>query len=247
MGAIKISTLLLFARIFPGQKFQRMLWAVGLFISTYSSIMVIAMIFQCRPLNRVWDPTVKAECIEINKVWIVMGSLNVVTDFLLLCLPLPQIWKLQMRRETKLQLISIFSIGSFVTVVSTYRITQLRGLSLYSSDPTWNDVEANIWTIVEVSAAMLGACAITYRPLFNWFFRDLIFKTKSSSTRPEERKPNLGIAKMSVGHTRTGFGSNNRDDTKIKALNVPRPSVPLSIYNSRKPGRGDGYRQINRQ
>lgn len=134
-----------------------------------------------------------------------------------------------------------------VTVVSTYRITQLRGLSLYSSDPTWNDVEANIWTIVEVSAAMLGACAITYRPLFNWFFRDLIFKTKSSSTRPEERKPNLGIAKMSVGHTRTGFGSNNRDDTKIKALNVPRPSVPLSIYNSRKPGRGDGYRQINRQ
>lgn len=112
MGAIKISTLLLFARIFPGQKFQRMLWAVGLFISTYSSIMVIAMIFQCRPLNRVWDPTVKAECIEINKVWIVMGSLNVVTDFLLLCLPLPQIWKLQMRRETKLQLISIFSIGS---------------------------------------------------------------------------------------------------------------------------------------
>ena len=112
MGAIKISTLLLFARIFPGQKFQRMLWAVGLFISTYSSIMVIAMIFQCRPLNRVWDPTVKAECIEINKVWIVMGSLNVVTDFLLLYLPLPQIWKLQMRRETKLQLISIFSIGS---------------------------------------------------------------------------------------------------------------------------------------
>lgn len=89
-----------------------MLWAVGLFISTYSTIMVITMIFQCRPIERVWNPIVKAECIDTSKVWIVMASMNVLTDFLLLCLPLPQLWKLQMRRGTKLQLIGIFSIGS---------------------------------------------------------------------------------------------------------------------------------------
>ena len=41
-----------------------------------------------------------------------MGSLNVITDFLILCLPLPRLWKLQMSRETKLQLIGILSIGS---------------------------------------------------------------------------------------------------------------------------------------
>ena len=109
---MKISTLLLFARIFPGQKFKRMLWAVGIFISTYSAIMILAMIFQCRPINRVWDPTIKADCIDISKVWTVMASMNVLTDFLILCLPLPQLWKLQMRRETKIQLIGIFSIGS---------------------------------------------------------------------------------------------------------------------------------------
>ena len=89
-----------------------MLWAVGLFISTYSAIMVITMIFQCRPIERVWNPIVKAECIDTSKVWIVMASMNVLTDFLLLCLPLPQLWKLQMRRGTKFQLIGIFSIGS---------------------------------------------------------------------------------------------------------------------------------------
>lgn len=112
IGVVKISTLLLFARIFPGQKFKRMLWAVGLFTSTYSAVMVVTMIFQCRPFRRVWDPTVKADCVDISKVWIVMASLNVLTDFLLLCLPLPQLWKLQMHRGTKVQLIGIFSIGS---------------------------------------------------------------------------------------------------------------------------------------
>lgn len=112
IGVVKISTLLLFARIFPSQKFRRMLLAVGVFISTYSAVMVIMLIFQCRPVNRAWDPTVKADCIDVSKVLTVIASMNVLTDFLLLCLPLPQLWKLQMRRETKLQLIGIFSIGS---------------------------------------------------------------------------------------------------------------------------------------
>lgn len=112
MGIVKISTLLLFARIFLGQKFKCILGAVGLFISAYSIISIIAMIFQCRPLNGAWDKTIKAECIDDSKVMIFMGSMNVLTDFLLLCLPLPQLWKLQMRRDTKVQLTGIFSIGS---------------------------------------------------------------------------------------------------------------------------------------
>ena len=74
--------------------------------------MVITVGFQCRPIQRIWVPDIEAECIDISKLWIVMASLNVITDFLLLCLPLPQLWKLQTRRGTKMQLIGIFSIGS---------------------------------------------------------------------------------------------------------------------------------------
>ncbi len=74
--------------------------------------MVITVVFQCRPIKRIWDSDIKAECIDISKLWMVMASFNVVTDFLIVCLPLPQLWKLQMRRGTKLQLMGIFSIGS---------------------------------------------------------------------------------------------------------------------------------------
>ena len=126
MGMVKISTLLLFDRIFPVQKFHRILQAVGLFISIYSSISVIVMIFQCRPVRGAWDPTVKADRIDLSNFWIFMSSMNVFTDFLLLCLPLPQLWKLQMCRRTKMQVMCIFSIGSLwvaqpSTVSSAYR------------------------------------------------------------------------------------------------------------------------------
>ena len=76
------------------------------------------MLLQCRPLSRVWDPTVHAKCIEPGRLWIVMGSLNVLTDLLLLVLPLPSLWRLQMRRRTKVQVAGIFSIGGLLVISS---------------------------------------------------------------------------------------------------------------------------------
>lgn len=111
IGAVKISTLLLFARIFPDRKFQRVLWAVGIFVSMYSVALVITAIFQCRPIRGAWDSTINADCVQIKKVLMSIGGLNVLTDFLLLYAPVPQLWKLQIPRDTKYQLIGIFSIG----------------------------------------------------------------------------------------------------------------------------------------
>ena len=111
IGAVKISTLLLFARIFPDRNFKRALWAIGIFLSIYTAILVIAAIFQCRPISGAWDPTIKADCIQIKLVLMSIGGLNVLTDLFLLIAPLPQLWKLHIRNDTKYQLIGIFSIG----------------------------------------------------------------------------------------------------------------------------------------
>ena len=111
IGTIKISTLLLYARIFPSGNFRRILWAVGLLISTYSTIMILILIFQCKPIKGFWDSNLEAGCISLTKVFIAMASLNLITDFLVVCLPLPLLWKLQMPRGMKLQVMGIFSVG----------------------------------------------------------------------------------------------------------------------------------------
>lgn len=112
----------------------------------------------------------------------VMAGMNVLTDIMLLCAPMPELWKLQMRWAAKLQLIGIFSIGSMfvtlssdldliegpadpvllahsVTVISIYRIPRLQSISLI--DPAWDDIDPSIWSVAEVSVAILGASAIT--------------------------------------------------------------------------------------
>ena len=54
--------------------------------------------------------------------------------------------------------------GYSVCIVSIYRIPQEAKLSL--SDAPWSDVDACVWSVVEVCVGILSACMPSYRPLF---------------------------------------------------------------------------------
>ena len=270
LGMVKISTLLLFARIFPSHYFHRILWAVGLFISIYTMIAMIVMIFQCRPLNAAWDLSINSDCIDLSKLFIVMGSMNVLTDFLLLCLPLPQLWKLQMHRGTRIQVMGIFSIGSLsvtqsscdssadrgisndsekahwltpnsTTIVSIYRLPQLHSIHSYRYDPSWSIIEPAIWSLVEIGAATLAACAITFRPLFNWVFR---IRQSSASGGFRREINRIGATRSSHVSTRTRLVTDIGPNIKMQALNVIHSSAPTSSQVPRATRTEDGFRRL---
>lgn len=112
-------------------------------------------------------------------------------------------------------------------MISIYRIPQLRGLSLDSYDPSWSDVEPSLWSVIEASAITVGACAITYRPLFNWIFR---IQPLSAS---------LGV------RTRLASQSNVGGDIKMQVRRVfQAPLSSSSIPSSRIVGTQDGFRRI---
>lgn len=74
-----------------------------------------------------------------------------------------------------------------VCIVSIYRIPKLYGLSLV--DASWSNADTTIWSLVEVSVAIACACAIVYRPLFNWIFRSNVSAGSGSddSSRKKSR------------------------------------------------------------
>ena len=111
IAAVKISTCLLFRRIFPSQCFHRFLCLVTVLISLYSLITIFASIFQCKPIRASWDPSVKGSCINIELVWEIMGGMNVLSDLALLIAPLPCLWKLQISCRQKMQVMGIFCVG----------------------------------------------------------------------------------------------------------------------------------------
>ena len=111
IATVKISVLLFYRRIFPSPCFHIILRTVGGFIIFYSLVQVLLFIFQCRPVRGAWDPFVKAECVHVDKLFLVMSAFNVLTGITILCLPIPLIWQLQVSKRIRMELTSIFILG----------------------------------------------------------------------------------------------------------------------------------------
>ncbi|KAL8747133.1 MAG: hypothetical protein Q9190_000956 [Brigantiaea leucoxantha] len=164
IACVKFSFLLLYRRVFPGRNFHIVLWLIGTIVFVYSWIIVLTAIFQCRPIQAAWDITITdAKCIKFNVEVVIFAVFNVITDVAILILPIPVLWKLQIPMSKKIQLMGVFLTGGFVCVVSAYRISKEASLSL--ADAPWSDVDACVWSVVEVCVGIVSACLPTMRPL----------------------------------------------------------------------------------
>ena len=111
MITVKFSILLLYHRIFPVPKFKLVLWAVATFVFCYTVAGTFVVIFQCVPVQSDWDPNIKPRCVKLDAELIAIGVLNSVTDFFILGLPIPFLWRLHSSLAHKIQLGGMFSLG----------------------------------------------------------------------------------------------------------------------------------------
>ena len=108
----KFSILLLYRRIFPSPRLLIILWTVGALTLSYCTAQFFVLLIQCRPIRAAWDPSVTdPKCIRVNITYIVIGSVNAVIDIVILCIPMPILWKLHTSSQKKAQLIGMFMLG----------------------------------------------------------------------------------------------------------------------------------------
>lgn len=109
----KSSILLLYHRIFKPSRIT--VWAIyatlALVISYNISIM-FASIFACTPREKYWNITIPGTCIELLSLGVAGSALNLATDLIILCLPMPMVWKLRLPLKQKLAVIGIFATGA---------------------------------------------------------------------------------------------------------------------------------------
>lgn len=79
-------------------------------ILLYSSAL-IANFAGCQPLERFWNFWVPGHCVDRKARNIVTACFNVVLDVMILLLPQPVIWKMQMTSARKNGIFVVFSVG----------------------------------------------------------------------------------------------------------------------------------------
>lgn len=118
IATVKLSVILFQYRIFPVLSFRRIISACGAFVVAFETASTIVFIFECTPIRDFWvalggylAPELGGRCIDFIKFLLVNGSINTVTDFALLLLPLPILWRLRASTLQKCILTGIFITG----------------------------------------------------------------------------------------------------------------------------------------
>ncbi|KAJ5735704.1 uncharacterized protein N7483_000829, partial [Penicillium malachiteum] len=163
---IKTSILLFYIRIFGKMKSLRYT-AYGLMSFTFAwAIMVIfVIVFQCNPVAKGYNAELPGKCINSWLFFVLGSSMNCATDLVILILPMPLIWKLQLSRMQRVSLLGIFVLGSLSCVFGLVRLgTIVREKN--SVDETWALSNVAIWSTAEPCLGITAACMPVLRPLF---------------------------------------------------------------------------------
>lgn len=121
----KLSLLALYHRIFwVKPAFCKSAWAVGTVQSTWGIVVLLAHVFACRPVAKVWSPRLPGYCINTNIFFSIYESVNSLLDFVVAGLAIWMLPSLQLRRSTLWRLGLLFIVGSlYVTNGSSYAAT----------------------------------------------------------------------------------------------------------------------------
>lgn len=107
----KVATILLYLRIFVTQRFQIAAYIVMGIIVAWSIGAVASTIFQCVPVAGAWNRKLDATCINTDIFWIAYAVMNILTDVMVLALPIAPIIALQLSTRNKLMICAIFMMG----------------------------------------------------------------------------------------------------------------------------------------
>lgn len=107
----KISLLLLYYRVFRFGYVKSAAYAIGALVVLLAVVSTFLTGFLCVPLSKVWDDSLPGHCLDQQNLRIFNSVSTIVTDIIILCLPMPQIWKLQLQRAQKTGLTCLFALG----------------------------------------------------------------------------------------------------------------------------------------
>jgi len=122
LWSIKFALVLFYKKLAaPGSKMQVAYnFALAGLAVTYTTIF-FDILFQCYPYDKRWSKDPSYQCSpkasRIN-YWITI-LFNIFSDFIIICLPITMVMKLQMKLKQRLAVAFIFALGGFVLIASS--------------------------------------------------------------------------------------------------------------------------------
>ncbi|KAK4182848.1 hypothetical protein QBC35DRAFT_467775 [Podospora australis] len=166
---VKFSILCMYLRLFAAADNLRRT-AIGLIVfhALFFVVCLSVTLAQCQPIGKMWDllGELKGTCINTTAFFYFTSSFNILTDIIILGLPIKTLLGINRPQKEKIALVSIFGIGTFATITSIIRLHTIYTYTL-AVDPFQEGILVNLWSVLEVNVAIICATAPALKPLFH--------------------------------------------------------------------------------
>ncbi|KAL9007966.1 MAG: hypothetical protein Q9173_006864 [Seirophora scorigena] len=166
---VKLALFLLFLDLFGRLRWLRWLVYLGILVTGcfyVSGPIVVFTLCAPSPGNSWLGMSFESKCGNgLQDYGVAQGTMNLVSDFYLLVVPIPAVLALQLPKKKKIGVTAIFMTGFLACIVSTVSLG-LRITYNKNADITWNVITLYIMTIVEMNVGLMVACMPSIATVF---------------------------------------------------------------------------------
>ncbi|KAI0849418.1 hypothetical protein F5Y00DRAFT_235632 [Daldinia vernicosa] len=196
------------------------------------------LIFPCSPIQDYWSFRPGRKCLDSNLIGWMNAVGNIVTDLIILALPIPVVAALNLKKGRKWAVLGIFALGFFTCIVSICRMVFFAKIS---NDLSYDLVPVAAWGEAESASGLICSALISLGPLIRRFSRYFNPVKKTTNTPPKYSQKYFGATNPFSRHT------TNRDRTNISRKPFDGSETELNridLERSRKPDGQDDGRSI---
>ncbi|SPJ78789.1 related to L-fucose permease [Fusarium torulosum] len=214
----KMAVLAMYYRIFSASRLLRYCtWVMAAMMAGWGIAVCAVSIFACDPIRGFWDKSIPSKCIDQNKFFIGITLPNIFFDVATVVLPVREVWHLQLKREKKWAITSIFLLGGSVVVASIARLI-LFLIFKSSENVTQVILFGHLASSIEVCLAIIAACLPSCAPLLKRTLGKFVSTAKSNSDQgnASDTKPSAIITIGQKSSRKTNNSSLRRDDNDLQ-------------------------------
>jgi hypothetical protein len=188
---VKLSILMQYRRLFSHHS-RNFHWQINVLITivaVWGAGIILTAFFLCVPMEKNWHPMVKGTCIPIIPFYYGLQIPNIITDVLIIVVPIREVMRLQLNKKLKTGAVTMFALGIITLVFDIVRLVALLRLTApakmadftcefeprapnkrYKRSRTNNHpdniIDVAVWTTIEPTVAIVAVCIPSVRTLY---------------------------------------------------------------------------------
>lgn len=166
----KLSILLLLSRIFGTVTgLKRRIKILIFVLAVFYTASTLLKIFICIPVRKVWTPALPGTCFHMQTVYIANCIASIVSDFVILILPMSSIWGLKTTTMRKVGITATFAVGAFACVSTILRLWESIKVGR-TLDRTYSLMPIYCWSVIEICVGIICSCIPMMPALYHHIF-----------------------------------------------------------------------------